>query len=101
MAKHLILRSFAWTAVFTTLFVLLLGTMLISLVVGDWVYLHTENVILSWTIGIFILFGFLASMGTGIGLWLWLRNPNGTLELDSRNDTMDILLKDSGLIDQD
>jgi hypothetical protein len=100
MGKHLILRSFIWTVIFTSFFVLTLSTMLVAYVVGDWIYFHTESALIAWTVGIFILIGFLATLGTGVGVLMWFRNSGESDSLDNR-DTMTMVLRDSGVLDQD
>jgi len=70
-----------------------LGAVLIAYVVGDWIFWKTENAGLSWFFGIVVLVGFLATLGSGIGFWLWTRSPR----IDAQTvptDTMDIILAD-------
>jgi hypothetical protein len=99
--KNLILRSFTWAVVYTSLFVLTLGGVLISLVVGDWIMLRTGNTVLAWVTGSIVLTGFLATLGGGVGFWLWLRGPVTPQEVTDRHDTMDKLLKDMSVLDRD
>ncbi len=91
----LLYRSFAWTVVLTTLFVLTLGAVLISYVVGDWIFWKTENSVLSGFLGGVVLMGFLATLGSGIGFWLWTRSPKiGMTPGADPVDTMEIILAD-------
>lgn len=99
--KNLVLRSFTWAVAFTSLFVLTLGAVLISLVVGDWIILKTDNLTLAWVVGSTVLVGYLASLGAGIGIWLWLRGPTSAAEVAERHDTMDKLLRDMSVLDRD
>lgn len=99
--SNVVLRSFTWAVAFTSLFVLTLGAVLIALVVGDWILLKTSNEALAWTVGVTVLVGYLATLGAGVGFWLWLRGPASSSEVSDRNDTMDKLLKDIRVIDRD
>jgi uncharacterized membrane protein YgaE (UPF0421/DUF939 family) len=99
--KNLVLRAFTWTVALTSLFVLTLGAVLIALVVGDWITLKTDNTVLAWVVGSTVLTGFLATLGGGIGIWLWLRGPVNSHEVTDRHDTMDKLLKDMSVIERD
>lgn len=90
MTQHRALRSLAWAVSITSLFVLTLGAVLVSMVVGFWVYDNTFSQPLSWVVGITIMVGFLASMGVGVGVWLWLRGPL----LPEEEDTMTKVLDD-------
>lgn len=98
--KNLIVRSFTWAVVYTSLFVLTLGAVLISIVVGDWIMIKTENIALAWIVGSAVLVGFLCTLGGGIGFWLWLRYPTSPAEVADRHDTMDRLLADMSVIER-
>lgn len=89
--KNLIWRAFAWTLSIISLFIILLCTGLVSLIVGDWIIWKTQNEILAWGVGFFIFLGFLSSMGTAIGAWMWLRDPP---EVVKSEDTMTKILAD-------
>lgn len=91
--RGLVLKSFAWTVVLTSLFVMTLGAVLIAYVVGDWMFLKTANAGLSWFFGSVVLVGFLATLGGGIGFWLWVKSPK-TEAQSVPTDTMDIILAD-------
>lgn len=103
MAKfdNLALRSFTYAVVFTSLFVLTLGTVLIALIVGDWVLIKTANSVLAWFVGAFIMLGFLLTLGAGVGVWIWLRGPSSTDPEEAKHDTMDRLLTDMSVIERD
>lgn len=100
--KNLALKAFKWAVVLTSLFVLTLGAVLISLVVGDWILWKTANSVLSWFVGSVVLIGFLATLGTGIGIWIWVKGPaSHKSDDDKRTDTMDMILKDMNVIERD
>lgn len=101
MAKKLLLRSFTWAVTFTSLFVLTIGAILIALVVGDWISIQTNNAILAWVVGIFVMFGFLCTLGAGVGFFIWLRGPETPAEIRDRNVTMDHILRDATSADRD
>lgn len=92
---NLVLKSFTWAVSIISLFVILLCAGLVSLIVGDWIVIKTSNDVLAWGVGFFIFFGFLCSMGTGIGIWMWLKGPT-SYQPDSRveEDTMTKILAD-------
>lgn len=73
--NNLVLKAFFWAVSITSLFVITLCAGLVSLIVGDWIMMKTENLILAWGIGFSVFFGFLCSLGTGIGIWIWLKAP--------------------------
>jgi len=66
-------RAATWTVILSSVFVLTVGAVLIALVVGDWLYIHTANVTLSWVVGFFVLLGYLVTLGGGVGILLWIR----------------------------
>lgn len=92
MSKNLVLKSLAWGVSVTLLFLMLIVAGLVSMIVGDWIVLKTANSVLAWGVGFFIFFGFLCSMGTGIGIWLWLKGPTSYAVEDE--DTMTKVLAD-------
>lgn len=100
MAKNnIVLRAFAWTVSIVSLFAILLSVGLVSLIVGDWIIMKTENVYLSWTVVFFIFFGFLCSLGACVGIWMWLRGP--TSEAPADEDTMMQVLADMASAERD
>lgn len=99
--KNLVLRSFTYAVVLTTLFVLTLGTVLIALVVGDWLIIKTGNEVLAWFMGAFIMLGFFGTLGAGVGGWLWLRGPSSSDPRITQQDSMDRLLADMSVLDRD
>jgi len=102
MTKNgIVLRSFTYTVALTSLFVLTMGAVLISIVVGDWIYIHTEDRPLSWFIGIIVMLGFLATLGTGVGVWLWFRGANSVTTEIEKEDSMDRLLSDIEKVHRD
>lgn len=100
-SKNILVRSLTWTVVITSLFVLTLGAVLISIVVGDWIMMKTDNYPLAWTLGVTVMVGFLITLGGGIGFWLWMRGPASTDEVTDQHDTIDRLLADMTVIDRD
>lgn len=92
MPKTMLTKSLAWTSALTTLFVLAIGAVLISLVVGDWIALKTGNFVIAWVIGIFIMLGFLVTLGAGVGIWLWLRTPIAPSQKEDLHQSMDKIL---------
>ena len=58
--NNLVLKAFSWAVSITSLFVITLCAGLVSLIVGDWIMMKTENLILSWGVGFFVFFGFLS-----------------------------------------
>lgn len=99
--KNLVLRSFTYTVALVSLFVLTLGAVLIAIVVGDWIFIHTSDRPLSWFVGILVMFGFLGTLGAGVGVWLWLKGTREDLDSPPRTDTIDKLLEDVSKIDRD
>lgn len=75
MNKNLAFRIVKGTLITAAFFVLAVGLMLVGLIVGDWVVIHTQDALLGWLVGIFCVVGSLVSMGVAIGIWLWLRSP--------------------------
>lgn len=99
MKKNLVGRAFTWTVSITTLFVLALVAGIISLIVGDWIMLRTGNSPLAVALGIFVLVGFLSSLGTTIGIWLWLRLPDSLY--DDSEDSMTRVLAEMSAAERD
>lgn len=89
MNQHTILRSLAWTATVTTIFVLTIGAVLIAMVTGFWVYDQTAIKALGWIVGIAVMLGFLATIGVSIGTWLWFKGP-----VLGTEDSLDQILED-------
>ena len=85
--NNLVLKAFSWAVSITSLFVILLCAGLVSLIVGDWIMIKTDNYVLSWGVGFFIFFGFLCSLGTGIGIWLWMKGPTSLTPEEEDNMT--------------
>ena len=93
------LRAFSWTLSIVTLFVMMIVVGLVSLIVGDWIVIKTGNDLMAWIAGFFVFFGFLCSIGTGIGTWIWLRGP--TLYQHESQDNMDHILADISSAERD
>lgn len=75
MNKNFALRLVKGTLITASFFVLAIGLILVGVIVGDWVVIHTEDPLLGWLVGAFCVLGSLVSMGIAIGIWLWLRSP--------------------------
>lgn len=99
MSRHLFLKSFVWAVSITSLFVITLCAGLVSLIVGDWIIIHTENPYLAWGVGIFVFLGFLCSLGACIGIWIWLRVPSDLTPVSE--DTMTKVLADISSSERD
>lgn len=101
MNKNILAKSFTWSAVLTTLFVLALGAVLIALVVGDWIAIKTDNIPMAWAVGIFIMMGFLCTLGTGVGLWIWLKTDEERVEERNLYEAMDRLIENSSIEEEE
>lgn len=75
MNRQQILKAFGWTMAVSAVFALTIGAALISIIVGDWVYIHTQEPWLGWLTGSFVLLAFVLSLGIAIGALLWFKNP--------------------------
>lgn len=74
MNKKLVYHTLAWIITLGSVVGLILGATLIGWIVGDWVYIQTEDARLAWLTGGFVLSAFVVSLGVGSGVLLWLRS---------------------------
>lgn len=95
-----LLRAFSWAVSLTSLFILTLGAVLISLIVGSWMMEKTGLPVLSWLSGAGILLGFLCTMGAGVGMWLWLRTYREPTPEDNA-DSLDKILAEMASADRE
>lgn len=75
MDRKLIQKAFWWTFSVASVFALALGSVVLSIIVGDWVYIHTDEAWLGWLVGALVMLAFIISLGIAVGSLLWIRNP--------------------------
>jgi hypothetical protein len=90
-----------WAAALSSVFIMVVGAVLVTFIVGDWLYIHTQDSAIVWVIVGVLVLGFLLTLGGGIGLWTTLRDSPGLSEEKARQILEDTILEKLDLIHKD